>query len=141
MLDYDVETCLIDIISPHLPAGTVVRHAMAPPVDDETNEGLVVKATIETVEPTRTPRYIFTARFDYHSMASTDDLSKTEAALTALESALSAAPAQAPASMAAFSFFATERTAWDSTEHRLTGDRRENARTLRVTCIPVTPLG
>ena len=137
MLDYQVETALIDLITPSLPAGTVVRHAMTPGGDDESVEGFIIKAVVEKVEPTRQPRYIFRATFDYLSLIPANDLTRLQAALDALETALWSRPAHPPASLSAFEVFVVEQNAFDRTDHRITGERRENRREVMVTCIPV----
>lgn len=136
MLDYQVEQALIDLITPQLPQGTVIRHAMAAPGDDETYQGLVIKATLERVEPVRRPRYVFRCAFSYVSLVPDGDITTVENVLTALESALSSRPVPPPASLSAFSLLATEQDAWDRADHRIAGERRENLREILVSCIP-----
>ena len=138
MLDVAVENVVMDLLAPHLPPGTVVRHALTAPADDETVEGLVVKASLEKVESLWTTCYVFRVTLEYRSMAPTGDLAKGAAVLDAVEAALRLpAPDPPPASLSAFAFFALHgNPAFDQVGHSLSGDRREQLRAFSISCLP-----
>jgi hypothetical protein len=139
MIDYLVEQALIDLITPHLPAGTVVRHAMeSPAAADQTLEGLVVKAVVENNTEGRRPHYNVRATFEFKTLAPEDETADVQAVMGALEAALFSVPATVPDSVLRFSEFAIRQNAWDHTDHRLAGERRENSREILLTCSPAS---